>query len=77
YSQRLAALAGAYDLLLADDWNSADIRSVAEKALLPMIDDAAGRLELDGPPLTLPSQIVLSLSLVLHELATNAVKYGS
>lgn len=77
YSQRLGALAGAYDLLLADDWNSADIRSIVEKALLPLVDDAAGRLELDGPPLTLPSQIVLSLSLVLHELATNAAKYGA
>lgn len=77
YSQRLGALAGAYDLLLADDWNSADIRSVVEKALLPMVDDAADRLDLAGPPMTLPSQIVLSLSLVLHELATNAVKYGA
>jgi two-component sensor histidine kinase len=77
YSQRLGALASAYDLLLADDWNSADIRSVVEKALLPIIDDADGRLETTGVAVTLPSQLVLSLSLVLHELATNALKYGA
>jgi two-component sensor histidine kinase len=76
FSQRLAALAGAYDLLLADDWTSADINQVVEKTLAPHLG-APDQLDIGGPTLRLPSQIVLSLSLVLHELATNAVKYGS
>jgi two-component sensor histidine kinase len=76
FSQRLTALAGAYDLLLADDWTSADICDVVEKTLAPHIT-SPDQLDVSGPALKLPSQLVLALSLVLHELATNAVKYGA
>ena len=76
FSQRLTALAGAYDLLLADDWTSADIAAVVDKTLGPHVHSRR-QIEADGPPQRLPSQLVLALSLVLHELATNAVKYGA
>jgi two-component sensor histidine kinase len=76
FSQRLAALAGAYDLLLADDWTSADMGAIIDKTLAPHLQSPE-QIDADGPAIKLPSQIVLALSLVLHELATNAVKYGA
>jgi two-component sensor histidine kinase len=77
FSQRLSALAGAYDLLLAEDWNSAEIHTVIKTTLAPHLDSEQNRLRVDGPALMLPSEAVLALSLVLNELATNAVKYGA
>jgi two-component sensor histidine kinase len=70
------ALAGAYDLLLADSWTAAELSAVIEKTLAPHIG-TPDQLDMKGPACRLPSQLVLALSLVLHELATNAVKYGS
>jgi two-component sensor histidine kinase len=76
FAARLTALSGAYDLLLADDWTSADIGAVVEQTLTPHVH-SRDQIEASGPLVGLPAQLVLALSLVLHELATNAVKYGS
>lgn len=50
---------------------------LAELELAPFRNDAGNRIRVHGPELTIPSQQAVSLSLVLHELATNATKYGS
>ncbi len=77
FSERISALAGAYDVLLSDDWKSGDLREVVEHTLLPHGGKRDARIQLSGPPCMLSSDAVLALSLVTHELATNAIKYGS
>ena len=74
---RLGALSAAQDVLTRAQEKEADIRSVVKTALAPHAARGDGRLALQGPPLTLTSQQVIGLSLGLHELATNAAKYGA
>jgi two-component sensor histidine kinase len=72
---RLDTLARLSSVLGADERRPVDLRRVIEAALEPY--QAAGNLRLDGPPVALPPPVARSLSLVLHELATNAAKYGA
>ena len=76
FSNRLASLASAYDVLLTEERTGGDIRDALETTLEPHRDNA-DRLRLDGPSIVLPAQIILSVSMVVHELATNALKYGA
>lgn len=73
---RLQALSRAHDLLLAQQWRAAPIGEVAEGALRAL-GAAPDRIELDGPRVELASRPALQLALALHELATNAGKYGA
>jgi two-component sensor histidine kinase len=73
FRKRLAALSGAHDLLTASEWRSANLRTVIATEL-----SAYGRrASLDGPEIALAPKAALTLALVLHELATNAGKYGA
>lgn len=75
-SARLVALGTATDVLTNASWRSADLRDLVEGALSP--HGAIGkRIRLDGPALTLQPQLAVALALALHELATNAAKYGA
>ncbi|MCG6122875.1 MAG: PAS domain-containing protein [Microvirga sp.] len=76
FSSRLEALATAHDLLTANTWQSAPIQSVIENALTPHMS-AADRFVIDGVHLELTAKQALSMSLTIHELATNAAKYGA
>ena len=75
FSARLAALGGAQALLIQTAWQSASIGEVILKALAP--HDPGDRCALHGPALDLDSKRALALALAIHELATNAVKYGA
>jgi two-component sensor histidine kinase len=78
FQDRIAALATAYDALLANRWTSADLRRSVEDTLRPYTageDDE--RFELHGPPVELPASAVLALVLTVHELCVNAIKYGA
>ncbi|WP_049732120.1 sensor histidine kinase [Rhizobium ecuadorense] len=76
FAERLAALAGTYDLILSREGSAASVREIISAALRAHITSEE-RIRLDGPDVVLPADIALPLSLVLHELATNATKYGS
>ena len=70
---RFAALARAHDLLLGTDFAAADFGELVKRSL-----EAHGdRFVASGPPIDLSPQASLSFALVLHELGTNAAKYGS
>ncbi len=75
FGSRLAAMAAAHDLLVAENWESVDLRDTLLAALEPF--DGADRFSLDGPPLRISSGAALSLSMALHELCTNAAKFGA
>jgi two-component sensor histidine kinase len=75
FTGRIHALSQAHDVLLRENWSSADITDVMLSVLTLHTDET--RREIDGPKVTLGPKAGLSLSLLLHELATNAIKYGS
>lgn len=75
FEQRLGALASAHDVLLGKGWSSADLHSVATGVLEVL--DGRDRFRVAGPEIDLGPRAALSASLLLHELGTNAVKYGA
>lgn len=74
---RLGALSDAHAMLSGKAVDGvADLRDVVETVLAPHRDGAADRVSVHGSPTPLPARAAVTLSLALHELATNAVKYG-
>ncbi|MGF7211976.1 PAS domain S-box-containing protein [Skermanella aerolata] len=76
FQSRLQALAQAHDLLTKEQWRGASLREVAEMTLNPHTTPA-GRVKISGPAVALAPGMAVSLHLALHELATNAAKYGA
>jgi signal transduction histidine kinase/FixJ family two-component response regulator len=75
---RLMALASAHDVLTRQHWEGADIYEVIRGALAAYrTDGQEHRLQIDGPNIHLIPRAALALSLAIHELATNAAKYGA
>jgi PAS domain S-box-containing protein len=71
---RIVALAGAHDLLTDRSWAGADLSDIISSAIAPFVTD---HIALEGPSLHISPSQALALSLALHELATNATKYGA
>jgi PAS domain S-box-containing protein len=77
FSDRVHAMSRSQDLLTARNWSGVTVGDLVRAQLAPFADEAASRLAISGPELLLKADVVHSLSLALHELATNAAKYGS
>ena len=75
-TDRLLALSAAHNVLTRENWEGADLREIAREAVRPY-DDAGGRIGMCGPVARLAPNVALALSMALHELATNALKYGA
>ena len=75
YEGRLTALAAAHNLLTRQNWESASLADVVTQALKPFCREK--RCSWQGPELKVPPRIAVTLTLALHELATNAQKYGA
>ncbi|MGA7426615.1 MAG: CheR family methyltransferase [Rhodoplanes sp.] len=76
-SQRVDGLSRSIDLLVRREWEGVDIEELIHDQLAPFFDEKYARLQLTGPPLVLKPNGAQDLGLVLHELATNASKYGA
>ena len=76
-SARLLALSEAHDILLQGSWSRAGMHAIARIACRSLQDDEQDRVSIEGPEFNLGAQSALSFALILHELGTNAVKYGA
>jgi two-component sensor histidine kinase len=76
FENRVSALAKAHDFILSGRSDESTIEEVIERAVQPF-SEAGKSFRLNGPELSLPAKASFALTLILHELCTNAVKYGS
>lgn len=74
FEGRLAALSAAHNILTRESWEAASLQQIVEDAIRPF---GRGRFNVAGPALRIAPQAAVSLALTLHELATNAAKYGA
>ena len=63
--------------LLLESPNEADLHDLLKAELAPYSDPGSGNVMLGGPPVSVPARLVVTLSLIAHELATNSAKYGA
>ena len=77
FQGRLHALAAASDLLVNTSWNGAELRAIIERQLKPLLADTDQQLKIAGPRVVIPAVLTVPLGLALHELGTNALKYGA
>jgi PAS domain S-box-containing protein len=74
---RINALAKVHGLFVESRWAGAELHSLVAQELLPYCDKTEGRVRTDGPPVMLEPNTAQTIAISLHELATNAAKYGS
>jgi two-component sensor histidine kinase len=76
-AERLQALHRAHDLLLESQWSGASLKAMVERELDPYRREDGPKIAIRGPDVLLPPQCTSIMAMTLHELATNAVKYGA
>jgi PAS domain S-box-containing protein len=72
---RLTALSRAHDILMQTSWSATDLSTLIGQIL--RLEPERSCFVLDGPPMDIGERAALSLSLLLHEMTTNAIKYGA
>ena len=77
FGERVRALAASQDLLVKHEWRGVDLEELIRFQLAPFADLIGNRVGLNGPALFIPAAAAQALGMAIHELATNASKYGS
>jgi PAS domain S-box-containing protein len=77
FEERLITLANAHSVLTRQNWDSADLHDLVRSALRPHSAPDRERFSIEGPALSLGPKSAVALSMAVHELATNAIKYGA
>lgn len=75
FNARLVALSAAHNILTRENWEGAGLGEIVEDALSPF--EAQGRIAVEGPDVRLSARAAVAMAMALHELATNAAKYGA
>lgn len=77
FGARLQALATSHDLLVQEGWHGASLHELVRSQLGPYLDRAHPQITFEGPSVLFKPEAAQGLGLALHELATNAAKYGA
>jgi len=77
FNARLQALAASHDILFKEEWQSASLADLVRLQLGPYLDRRESQVSVEGPTVLLKPDAAQNLGYALHELATNAAKYGA
>jgi PAS domain S-box-containing protein len=77
FEDRLFALARAHDVLTRENWEGAELREIINEVVEPYLRQKTKHIEIEGPRLRLIPRTALAIAMAIHELATNAAKYGA
>jgi two-component sensor histidine kinase len=77
FEGRLGALAEAHNLLSKDKWQGSELQDVVRRVLQPYLLNNLSRMRMSGPHVPLSPRLAVVLSMIVHEIATNAAKYGA
>jgi two-component sensor histidine kinase len=77
FEGRLGALAEAHNLLSREKWRGSNLQEVIRRVLQPYLLNNPERIRMSGPIVPLAPRLALVLSMIVHEIATNAAKYGA
>ncbi|MGO4524917.1 PAS domain S-box protein [Microvirga sp. 2MCAF35] len=77
FEDRLFALARAHDVLTRENWEGAELREIIDEVVEPYLRQKTKHFEIEGEHLRLIPRTALAIAMAIHELATNAAKYGA
>jgi two-component sensor histidine kinase len=77
FEERLMALAWTHDILTREHWAGASLTAIVARTLSPYVEPGGERVAIEGPDIRISPKMALALAMGVHELATNAVKYGA
>lgn len=77
FNDRLAALSRAHDLVLEEQSDTASLADIIERALAPFVGTGGARIHWSSSRVDVPARSAIAIALAIHELATNAMKYGA
>ena len=77
FEGRLGALAEAHNLLSKEKWQASELEDVIGRVLKPYRLNSPDRVRISGPKVALSPRLAVVLSMIVHEIATNAAKYGA
>lgn len=77
FEGRLGALAEAHNLLSKEKWRGSELQDVISRVLQPYLLSDPDRVRMSGPHVPLSPRLAVVLSMIVHEIATNAAKYGA
>jgi two-component sensor histidine kinase len=77
FEGRIGALAEAHNLLSREKWQGSDLQDLVGRVLQPYVINSPERVRMSGPTIPLSPRLSVVLSMIIHEIATNAAKYGA